>query len=108
MDDINQFEGFPFSQISVAYDSEDGYYLLRVTEFIKNIIEDNEAVDDLAIEVGNYLGAASADYIYKPLHAYYSNRVFNPYRLAIIGANPDGGNTDKKLQLEIYYNKIEN
>ena len=108
LDDINQFEGFPFSQISVAYDSEDGYYLLRVTEFIKNIIEDNEAVDDLAIEVGNYLGATSAEIIYTPLHAYYSNRVFNPYRLAIIGANPDGGNTDKKLQLEIYYNKIEN
>ena len=99
---------FPYLQISRPYDEDKKYYLLRVTEYFKNIIENNAEIDDLAIEMGTYLGFNNADYFYTPKDAFYSNRVFNPYRLAIVGANPSADLMDKKLQLEVYYNKKEN
>lgn len=99
-------QGFPYIQISRPYgDNDNEYYLLRVTEYIKNIVENNAEIDDIAIEIGNYLGYSKTCYFFKPLNAYYSNRVFNPYRLAIVGTN---GSVEKKLQLEIFYNKKEN
>ena len=98
-------QAFPYIQISRPYDEDRGYYLLRVTEFIKNIIEDNAAVDDLALVMGNYIGYSVTDYFYTPLNPYFSNQVYNPFRLAIVGANPSAANEAKKLQLEIYYNK---
>ena len=101
-------QAFPFLQISTAYDSDKGYYLLRCTEYFKNIVEKNESLDDLAIEMGNYLGFSSTDYFYTPRNAFFSNRAFNPYRLAIVGTHPSAANQDKKLQLEIYYNKQSN
>lgn len=103
--DPDNLQIFPFLQISRAYDSNDQYYLLRITEYFKNIIEKNHEIDDLAIEMGNYLGYSTADYFYTPRNAFYSNRAFNPYRLAIVGSNPHGDVMDKKLQLEIFYNK---
>lgn len=99
---------FPYLQISRPYDSDNQYYLLRVTEYFKNIVEKNHEIDDLAIEMGTYLGFSNADYFYTPRNAFYSNRVYNPYRLAIVGSNPTGDAADKKLQLEIYYNKRPN
>lgn len=101
-------QAFPFVQISRPYDYDQGYYMLRVTEFIKNIIEDNEPVDDLAIAMGNYIGSSTADYFYVPRDAYFTSQVFNPYRLAIVGTNPSGANEAKKLRLEIFYNKRQN
>ncbi len=110
IDNVNSdnIQVFPYLQISRPYDEEKKYYLLRVTEYFKNIIEKNAEIDDLAIEMGTYLGFSSADYFYTPKNAFYSNRVFNPYRLAIVGSNPTADLMDKKLQLEIYYNKKEN
>lgn len=93
------FGGFPANTINVAYDKEKGYYMLRVTKFIKDVLEENVSLDDLAIEMGSYLLLDSG----KPKDAFYSNRVFNPFRLAIKG--PESLDNDKKLQLEIYYNK---
>ena len=110
IDDVNSdnIQVFPYLQISRPYDEEKKYYLLRVTEYFKNIVEKNAEIDDLAIEMGTYLGFSNADYFYTPKNAFYSNRVFNPYRLAIVGSNPTADLMDKKLQLEIYYNKKEN
>lgn len=105
IEDPDNLQVFPFLQISRAYDSNDQYYLLRITEYFKNIIEKNHEIDDLGIEMGNYLGHATTEYFYTPPNAFHSNRVFNPYRLAIVGSNPNGDVTDKKLQLEIFYNK---
>lgn len=93
------FHGFPANTINVAYDKKKGYYMLRVTKFIKEVLEENASLDDLAIEMGSYLLLKSG----KPKDAFYSNRVFNPYRLAIKGA--ESFDNDEKLQLEIYYNK---
>lgn len=106
--DSDNIQVFPYLQISRPYDEEKKYYLLRVTEYFKNIVEKNAEIDDLAIEMGTYLGFSNADYFYTPKNAFYSNRVFNPYRLAIVGSNPTADLMDKKLQLEIYYNKKEN
>lgn len=107
--DNQNIQAFPYLQISRPYgDDNNDYYLLRVTEFVKNIVEENQEIDDLAIEMGSYLGFVATNYFYAPPTAYYSNRVYNPYRLAIIGTNPNDGNSDKKLQLEIFYNKREN
>lgn len=101
-------QAFPYIQISRPYDPEKGYYVLRVTEFIKNIIEDNAPVDDLALEMGNYLGFSSTELFYAPRNAWFSNRAFNPFRLAIVGTHPSAANETKKLRLEIYYNRQSN
>lgn len=110
IDEVNSdnLQVFPFLQISRPYDADKKYYLLRVTEYFKNIIENGAEIDDLGIEMGNYLGFSGTDYFYTPRNAFYSNRVFNPYRLALIGTNPSGDMMGKKLQLEIYYNKKDN
>ncbi len=96
-------QAFPFTQISLPYDSEKGYYLLRITEQVKNIVEKNESLDKLAIQVGNYIVLDPSAYFYTPISAFYSNRVYNPYRLAVVGNNPSAGNENKKLQLEVLY-----
>lgn len=98
-DNGSGFSGFPANTINVAYDKEKGYYLLRVTKFIKDVLEENASLDDLAIEMGSYLLLKSG----KPKDAFYSNRAFNPFRLAIMGSG--SFDNDKKLRLEIYYNK---
>ncbi len=94
---------FPYTQISLAYDDEGEYYLLRITEQIKNIVEKNESLDKFAIEVGNYIVLDPSAYFYTPLNAFYSNRVYNPYRLAMVGTHPSTENENKKLQLEVLY-----
>lgn len=101
--DFPKQQGFPYAQISIPYDKEKGYYLLRCTEFIKNIVENNEPIDDLMLEMGNFIGMGPNDVFFKPSSPFYSDRLYNPYRLAITGANPVSNNADKKLQLEIYY-----
>ncbi|MDO5656496.1 MAG: DUF4270 family protein [Flavobacteriaceae bacterium] len=100
-------QAFPFLQISQPYDATKGYYLLRVTEFIKNIVEGNAAIDDLALNMGNYIGNSGSDYFYSPPNAWFSNQAYNPFRLAITGTHPSS-NPSHKLQLEILYNKRQN
>ncbi|MDO5509430.1 MAG: DUF4270 domain-containing protein [Weeksellaceae bacterium] len=96
--------GFPFNQISLPYNTTDGHYTIRITEFVKNIIENGTPNKDLAIEMGNYLAPATA-YYYTPRNAYFSNRIANPYRVILHGSHPQAGFEDKKMQLEVYYNK---
>ncbi|MGI9526190.1 MAG: DUF4270 family protein [Weeksellaceae bacterium] len=95
--------GFPYQQISLPYNSEKGFYLLRCTQFIKNMVEKNESIDDLMLEMGNYVGLSPQELFDRPTSPFNTDRLYNPYRLAIFGSNPNDADTAKKLQLEIYY-----
>lgn len=95
---------FPFNQISLPYNPETGHYSLRITEFVKNMIEEGAPNKELAIEMGNYLAPSTAFY-YTPRNAYFSNRISNPFRLVLIGSHPESALEDKRIQLEVFYNK---
>lgn len=96
-------QAIPYSLISTAYSETEGYYLLRITEYIKNIVEDDADLGDLALNIGNYDNPAG-NYLFVPANAYFSNHIYNPYRLVAYGGDPASA-SDKKLQLEINYTK---
>lgn len=103
--EYSEIQAFPYVQIAPPYNQNEGYYMLRCTEFFKNIVEKNAPIDELMLEMGAFVGYNVSEYFYRPSSPFASDRIFNPYRLAIVGPNPDGGNMSKKLQLEIYYSK---
>ncbi|MXV38606.1 DUF4270 family protein [Flavobacteriaceae bacterium Ap0902] len=102
VEDFPNTQAFPYGEIAMPYNSEEGYYLLRCTEFLKNIVEKNAPIDDLMLELGTFTGVQPTDLFFEPDSPFNSNRIYNPFRLAIHGTNPVA-NLEKKLQLEIYY-----
>lgn len=100
-----EITAIPYQLISVPYNKEKGYYMIRITDFLKNIVEKGADIDDLALQVGNYENP-NRDYIFVPKNAYYSNRIYNPFRLVGFGGNPTS-NSDKKLEIEVLYSKKE-
>ena len=95
----NGFKGFPFYSISEPY--KDGYYKLRITQFIKNIVEKGAPTDELVLKVGNYINPNQA-YFYKPQSYYSSDNIFNPRRVVAFSGD-NAVDSSKRLQLEVVY-----
>ncbi|MCK0202480.1 DUF4270 domain-containing protein, partial [Ornithobacterium rhinotracheale] len=84
---------FPFRAISHAYDKGKNEYKLRITQFLKNIVEKGEPKDDLRLMLGDY-PAPAGQVFFMPSAYNASNNIYNPYRVILNNAN---------LKIEISY-----
>ena len=91
---------FIFADISRKYNNKKGYYQLKITRLIKNIVEENATNPDLAINIGNYYNPGQSVQ-YQPPYYWATDQVQNPYRLIAHGEN----SSDKSLKLIIRYTK---
>ncbi|MDR1876058.1 MAG: DUF4270 domain-containing protein [Flavobacteriaceae bacterium] len=99
--DLTSYPSLAGYYFNPAYNFTDnpGYYTLNVTNHIKNIVEKNEANDEILVEMGNFaIDSSSGVY----LGYSRTTRVYEPFRLIFYGNKETG---DKKLKLEIIYTK---
>lgn len=89
------------------YKDNDKKYTIRITDYIKSIVERNEVMQDqeLIISLGNYLLAPSSSYasVLNVLDPFSNDRAYNPHRVVLHGnASEDAA---KQLRLKVYYTK---
>lgn len=110
-EDVFKFQNsYPLTvQFNPMYDFKGNpkTYTIRITDYIKNIVERGEIYDDnqIVLSLGNFLLNPSGGYmnIINLKDPYANNRAFNPYRVVLHGNNTE--QADKKLQLKVYYTK---
>ena len=82
-------------------------YIIRITDYIKSIVERGEVYEDnlITLSLGNFLLSPNGGYmnVVSPTNPFLNNRAFNPYRVVLHGNNTE--QADKKLRLKIYYTK---
>lgn len=91
---------FVFSDISRRYNEKTGFYQLKITRLLKNIIEENKANVDLALEIGNYYNPDNQAQ-YQPKYYWAKDRIHNPYRIILEGNDT----SEKSIKLVIKYAK---
>ena len=110
-EDVSSFYNrYPnFSQFNPMYNykDDDNKYTIRITDYIKGIVEKGEVYEDakIILSLGNFLLMPTSQYteILNPRHPFYNNRAFNPYRIVLHGSNSE--QIEKRLKLKIYYTK---
>jgi len=89
------------------YKDDDKKYTIRITDYIKEIVEKGIVYEDakIVLSLGNFLMIPTSSYseILNPGNPFYSDRAFNPNRVVLHGNNSE--QSDKKLRLKIYYTK---
>lgn len=102
------YNSYPISvQFNPMYDYEEDnkMYTIRITDYIKSIVEQNEVFEDgsVILSLGNFLLSPSSTYttVLSNTDPFFNNRSFNPYRVVLHGSNSE--NQDKKLKLKVYY-----
>jgi hypothetical protein len=89
------------------YKEDNKTYTIRITDYIKSIVERGEVYEDakIVLSVGNFLMMPTSAYseILNPQNPYWSDRAFNPNRVVLHGNNSE--QADKQMKLKIYYTK---
>ncbi|NLN33727.1 MAG: DUF4270 domain-containing protein [Flavobacteriaceae bacterium] len=109
--DVSEFfNSYPLAvQFNPQYDYSDNpkTYTIRITDYVKSIVERNEVYEDgsVILSMGNFLLSPNNAYstVVSDTNPFYNNRAFNPYRVVLHGNNSE--EEDKKLRLKIYYTK---
>lgn len=109
--DVSEFfNSYPLAvQFNPQYDYSDNpkTYTIRITDYVKSIVERNEVYEDgsVILSMGNFLLSPNNAYstVVSDTNPFYNNRAFNPYRVVLHGNNSE--QEDKKLRLKIYYTK---
>jgi len=87
------------------YEADNKMYTIRITDYIKSIVEQNEIFEEgsVILSLGNFLLSPSGSYttVYNTTDPFYNNRSFNPYRVVLHGSNSE--NQEKRLKLKVYY-----
>lgn len=89
------------------YKDDDKKYTIRITDYIKEIVEKGIVYEDakIVLSLGNFLMMPTSSYseILDKNNPFISDRAFNPNRVVLHGNNTE--QSDKKLRLKIYYTK---
>ncbi|MDD3771675.1 MAG: DUF4270 domain-containing protein [Weeksellaceae bacterium] len=108
-DDIYKFyNSYPISvQFNPMYDykNDSKLYTIRITDYIKSVVERGEVFENnqIVVSLGNFLLSPSSGYmnIMNTNYLYMNDRAFTSDRVVLHGNNTE--QTDKKLRLKIYY-----
>lgn len=89
------------------YKDNNKIYTLKITDYVKSLVERNEVFEDgqIVVSLGNFLLAPSSGYsnVLNGMDPFYNDRAFNPHRVVLHGnASEDDA---KKLRLKVYYTK---
>lgn len=89
------------------YTNDPKVYTIRITDYIKSIVEKDEIYENgsMILSLGNFLLNPSNSYtsLVTQTDPFANNRAFNPHRIVLHGNATE--QTDKKLQLKVYYTK---
>lgn len=89
------------------YKENNNTYKIRITDYIKSIVERNEIYEEgnITLSLGNFLLAPSTSYsnVLNGTNPFYSDRAYNPHRVVLHGNATE--QEDKKLKLKVYYTK---
>jgi hypothetical protein len=89
------------------YKENNNTYKIRITDYIKSIVERNEIYEDgrITLSLGNFLLAPSTSFtnVLNGTNPFYSDRAYNPHRIVLHGNATE--QDDKKLKLKVYYTK---
>lgn len=89
------------------FKDDDKKYTIRITDYIKEIVEKGTVFEDakIVLSLGNFLMSSTSSYsnIFDTNSPFMSDRAFNPNRVVLHGNNTE--QSDKKLRLKIYYTK---
>lgn len=104
------YNNYPISvQFNPRYNYKENpkTFTLRITDYIKNIVERGETYENgkIMLSLGNFILTPNSSYstIFDQKNPYFSNRAFNPYRVILHGTNSE--QIEKQLKLKIYYTK---
>ncbi len=104
------YNNYPISvQFNPMYDYENDpkMYTIRITDYIKSIVEQNSVYPDgkIVLSLGNFLLSPSSSFTtpVSGTNPFYNNRAFNPFRVVLHGSASEQEN--KRLKLKVYYTK---
>ena len=87
------------------YTDNPNMYTIRITDYIKSIVEGDEIYEDgtITLSLGNFLLNPSGGYtgVINGTDPYMNNRAFNPYRIVLHGNASE--QEAKRLKLKVYY-----
>ena len=105
--DIFAFSGVYKMVNAVDLNKNPAYYEIGITQFIKNIVEKEEANKPITINVGSFQTSSTTGGL---LGTDYTTKAYAPQRIVLVGtdpsidANPNPSNT-KYAQLKVIYSK---
>lgn len=102
----NNYPGVVHFNPKYDFKSNPKTYIIRITDYIKGIVEQGEIYEDgeVVVALGNFLLSPPAYTNVVNSKAYYlNNRAFNPYRIVLHGNATE--QSEKALKLKIYYTK---
>lgn len=110
-EDVSRFFNFYPSSVQFNpmynYKSDPKMYTIRITDYIKSMVERGEVYDNnsIVLSLGNFLLLPATGYteVIDPKNPFSNNRAFNPYRIVLHGSNSE--QLDKRMKLKIYYTK---
>lgn len=89
------------------YKDNNNLYTIRVTDYVKSIVERNETFDEgrIVLSMGNFLLSPVSSFtsILNGADPFSNNRAFNAHRVVLHGNATE--QVDKKLRLKVYYTK---
>lgn len=89
------------------YAEDPKMYTIRITDYIKSIVEQDEIYEDgkIVVSLGNFMMSPAGGYtgILSSTNPFYNNRAFNPYRVVLHGNATE--QPEKKLRLKLFYTK---
>lgn len=104
------FNSYPLQvQFNPMYDykSDPKTYTIRVTDYVKQMVEQNEEYDNskIMVSLGNFMLNPGTNYssVLSTKNPFLNDRVFNPHRLVLHGSNSE--QVDKRVRLKVYYTK---
>lgn len=110
VDIMSFYNSYPVSvQFNPKYDytNNPNKYVIRITDYIKSMVEGNEVFEDgqIILSLGNFLLSPSTGYtgVYNATDPYMNDRAFNPHRIVLHGNASE--QVDKRLRLKVYYTK---
>jgi hypothetical protein len=98
--DVFAYSGVYKMVKGVDLDKNPAYYEISITQFVKNIIEKEEANKPISINIGSFQTSSSTGAL---LGTEYTTKAYTPNRIVLVGS--DANNTQYKAQLKIIYSK---
>jgi hypothetical protein len=98
--DVFAYSGVYKMVNAVDLNKNPAYYEISITQFVKNIIEKEEANKPISINIGNFQTSSSTGAL---LGTEYTTKAYTPNRIVLVGS--DANNTQYKAQLKIIYSK---
>ncbi len=96
IEDMYAFSALPGFSFNPAFDSDNNYYEINLTEYFKNIVEKDSTNYPIIVEMGNFATNSNGQLTGVSLNT----KAYNPFRMVFKG---NTYSDDERLRLELLY-----